>query len=101
MRKIKRCLAPWPPDIPQIAEAVDRIVERVRAGGRLFYIGAGTSGRLGVLDAADVRRRFRCRRNWCRASWLEANLRWRGPPRFLKTIPRPAGAILPRAGLRR
>jgi N-acetylmuramic acid 6-phosphate etherase len=32
---------------------VERIVERIRAGGRLFYIGAGTSGRLGVLDAAE------------------------------------------------
>lgn len=38
---------------PHIAEAVDRIVDLVRAGGRLFYIGAGTSGRLGVLDAAE------------------------------------------------
>jgi N-acetylmuramic acid 6-phosphate etherase len=40
-------------EIPQIAEAVDRIVDGIRAGGRLFYIGAGTSGRLGVLDAAE------------------------------------------------
>lgn len=40
-------------EIPRIAEAVDRIVESMRAGGRLFYIGAGTSGRLGVLDAAE------------------------------------------------
>lgn len=39
--------------LPQIAEAVDRIVERLRNGGRLFYIGTGTSGRLGVLDAAE------------------------------------------------
>ena len=39
--------------LPQIAEAVDRIVERIRKGGRLFYIGAGSSGRLGVLDAAE------------------------------------------------
>lgn len=39
--------------IPQISHAVDAIVDRVRAGGRLFYIGAGTSGRLGVLDAAE------------------------------------------------
>lgn len=39
--------------IPQIAQAVDQIVDRVRAGGRLFYIGAGTSGRLGVLDASE------------------------------------------------
>ncbi|MBZ5610936.1 MAG: N-acetylmuramic acid 6-phosphate etherase [Acidobacteriia bacterium] len=40
-------------EIPRIAEAVDRIVESIRGGGRLFYIGAGTSGRLGVLDAAE------------------------------------------------
>ncbi|HEX5704413.1 MAG TPA: N-acetylmuramic acid 6-phosphate etherase [Pyrinomonadaceae bacterium] len=39
--------------LPQIAETVDRIVERMRSGGRLFYIGTGTSGRLGVLDAAE------------------------------------------------
>jgi len=40
-------------EIPQIAKAVDAIVEVMRGGGRLFYIGAGTSGRLGVLDAAE------------------------------------------------
>jgi N-acetylmuramic acid 6-phosphate etherase len=40
-------------EIAHIAEAVDRIVDRIRSGGRLFYIGAGTSGRLGVLDAAE------------------------------------------------
>ncbi len=39
--------------IPQVADAVDRIVDLLRAGGRLFYIGAGTSGRLAVLDAAE------------------------------------------------
>jgi len=39
--------------IPAIARAVDGIVERIRAGGRLIYIGAGTSGRLGVLDASE------------------------------------------------
>jgi len=37
----------------RIAEAVELIVAALRAGGRLFYIGAGTSGRLGVLDAAE------------------------------------------------
>ena len=37
----------------QIAAAVDIIVERFRRGGRLFYVGAGTSGRLGVLDASE------------------------------------------------
>lgn len=40
-------------EIPQIARAVDAIAERMRAGGRLFYTGAGTSGRLGVLDASE------------------------------------------------
>ena len=37
----------------RIAAAVDLLVEALRAGGRLFYVGAGTSGRLGVLDAAE------------------------------------------------
>ncbi len=41
------------PELPRIAAAVDAIVERLRAGGRLLYIGAGTSGRLGVLDASE------------------------------------------------
>lgn len=36
-----------------LAEAIDRITAALRQGGRLFYIGAGTSGRLGVLDAAE------------------------------------------------
>jgi N-acetylmuramic acid 6-phosphate etherase len=40
-------------ELPQITQAVDRIVDLLRADGRLFYIGAGTSGRLGVLDAAE------------------------------------------------
>ncbi len=39
--------------IPDIVKAVDAVVEALSAGGRLFYIGAGTSGRLGVLDAAE------------------------------------------------
>ncbi len=38
---------------PELANAVEAISERLRHGGRLFYIGAGTSGRLGVLDAAE------------------------------------------------
>ena len=40
-------------EIPAIGRAVDAIVDAVRAGGRWFYIGAGSSGRLGVLDAAE------------------------------------------------
>ena len=40
-------------EIPAIARAVDAIVAAFELGGRLFYIGAGTSGRLGVLDASE------------------------------------------------
>jgi len=39
--------------IPQIAKAVDKIVQSFAKGGRLIYIGAGTSGRLGILDAVE------------------------------------------------
>jgi N-acetylmuramic acid 6-phosphate etherase len=39
--------------LAEVAAAVDGIVPRLRSGGRLFYIGTGTSGRLGVLDAAE------------------------------------------------
>ena len=39
--------------IPQIEVLVERIIERLQKGGRLFYIGAGTSGRLGILDASE------------------------------------------------
>ena len=39
--------------IPQIAKAVDCIYEKMCMGGRLIYMGAGTSGRLGVLDASE------------------------------------------------
>lgn len=40
--------------IPQIEKLVDGIVDRMKRGGRIFYIGAGTSGRLGVLDASEI-----------------------------------------------
>src|SRR5215218_3347316 len=40
--------------MPQIAAAIDRIVERLQNDGRLFYIGTGTSGRLAVLDASEI-----------------------------------------------
>jgi N-acetylmuramic acid 6-phosphate etherase len=39
--------------IPQISICVDKIYEQMKEGGRLFYIGAGTSGRLGILDASE------------------------------------------------
>lgn len=40
--------------IPSIERLVKEIVPRVKAGGRVFYVGAGTSGRLGILDASEI-----------------------------------------------
>lgn len=40
--------------LPDVAAAIDKIVERLKSGGRLFYVGTGTSGRLGVLDASEI-----------------------------------------------
>lgn len=40
--------------IPTIEKLVNVVVEKMRAGGRLFYIGAGTSGRLGIVDASEI-----------------------------------------------
>jgi len=40
--------------IPQIEKLVTEIVPKVKKGGRLFYVGAGTSGRLGILDASEI-----------------------------------------------
>ncbi|MBQ8098435.1 MAG: N-acetylmuramic acid 6-phosphate etherase [Bacteroidaceae bacterium] len=40
--------------IPQIERLIDGLIPRLTRGGRLFYIGAGTSGRLGVLDASEI-----------------------------------------------
>jgi N-acetylmuramic acid 6-phosphate etherase len=40
-------------ELPQVARAIDAIVSRLEQRGRLFYLGAGTSGRLGVLDASE------------------------------------------------
>lgn len=45
--------------VPQVARLVEIVVERLRRGGRLFYAGAGTSGRLGVLDASECPPTFR------------------------------------------
>jgi len=40
--------------LPQIEKLVENIIIRIRKGGRLFYVGAGTSGRLGILDASEI-----------------------------------------------
>jgi N-acetylmuramic acid 6-phosphate etherase len=41
-------------ELPRIAQVLDAAAERMRKGGRLIYVGAGTSGRLGILDAAEM-----------------------------------------------
>jgi len=40
--------------LPEIERLIEKIVERMKLGGRIFYMGAGTSGRLGVLDASEI-----------------------------------------------
>lgn len=50
--------------IPSIEKLVDVIVSRMKKGGRLFYIGAGTSGRLGVLDASECPPTFGVTDDW-------------------------------------
>ena len=66
--------------LPQIAKSIDVIYEKIRRGGRLFYAGAGTSGRLGVLDAAE------CPPTYGVDPGLVVGLIAGGPAAFLKAI---------------
>src|SRR5258708_20209217 len=50
--------------IPKIEQLVTAIVKRMKKGGRLFYIGAGTSGRLGILDASECPPTFGVPDDW-------------------------------------
>ena len=50
--------------IPQIHALVEAIVPRMKRGGRLFYVGAGTSGRLGILDASELPPTFGIPETW-------------------------------------
>lgn len=52
-RENLRCTEEVGKVLPQITQAVDRIFPQMQKGGRLFYVGCGTSGRLGVLDASE------------------------------------------------
>jgi len=62
-----------------LAQAVEAIAERLRAGGRLFYLGAGTSGRLGVLDAAE------CPPTFCTPPELVQGVLAGGAPALLRS----------------
>lgn len=53
--------------IPEIAKVVDRVVETIQNGGRLFYVGAGTSGRLAMLDSAECPPTFSTPPEWVQA----------------------------------
>lgn len=50
--------------LPQVEKLVTEIVKRMRKGGRIFYMGAGTSGRLGVLDASEIPPTFGMDPSW-------------------------------------
>ncbi|WP_438982208.1 N-acetylmuramic acid 6-phosphate etherase [Vulcanococcus sp.] len=62
-----------------LAKAIDAIAERLRCGGRLFYLGAGTSGRLAVLDAAE------CPPTFCSDPALVQGVLAGGPPALLQS----------------
>lgn len=47
------CVQAVEAELPQVALAIDAIAESLQKGGRLYYVGAGTSGRLGIVDAAE------------------------------------------------
>jgi N-acetylmuramic acid 6-phosphate etherase len=64
---------------PVLAAAVDAIADRLRHGGRLFYLGAGTSGRLGVLDAAE------CPPTFCTPPELVQGVLAGGPAALLRS----------------
>ncbi len=65
--------------LPQISIAVEKILERVKKGGRIFYLGAGTSGRLGVLDAAE------CPPTFCTPPDLVQGVLAGGEPSLIKS----------------
>lgn len=67
-------------ELPRIAAAVDKIAEHMRKGGRLVYLGAGTSGRLGVLDAVE------CPPTFSSSPEQVVGLIAGGPGAFLKAV---------------
>lgn len=64
---------------PQLAQAIEAIARLLRQGGRLFYLGAGTSGRLGVLDAAE------CPPTFCSPPELVQGILAGGAPALLRS----------------
>lgn len=62
---------------PEIEQAVEGIVARMQSGGKLFYIGAGTSGRIGVLDASECSPTFGVNQDLVQAIIAGGNRAWR------------------------
>ena len=79
-REDHRCAEAVSLVLPEIARSVDLIEGQLRRGGRLFYVGAGTSGRLGVLDAAE------CPPTYGVPPELVTGLIAGGPTAFLKAV---------------
>jgi N-acetylmuramic acid 6-phosphate etherase len=75
--------------LEDIEHAVEVLVLVLQGGGRWFNVGAGTSGRMGVLDAAATPR-IGCRRSR-RAAWKPCGAPWKGP-RTARTMPAPSSA---------
>ena len=68
-----------------VARAVDLAVGAIESGGRVFYVGAGTSGRLGVIDAAECPPTSARRRISSRVSWPAARMPSSGRRKVRKT----------------
>ena len=72
-----------------LASAVLFVTRAIRSGGRLFYFGAGTSGRLGVLMRANVRPRSASNQHSCKASSQVEILHYATPWKARKTMQKP------------
>jgi N-acetylmuramic acid 6-phosphate etherase len=88
-------------ELPKIARAVDAIVKSLRKGGRLFYIGAGTSGRLAVLDAAECPPTFGTPPNMVQAIIAGGSRALRGAVEGAEDSAKHGARDLAKSGLRR
>ena len=79
------------PVLGTLAEIVDEAATRIRAGGRVHYFGAGSSGRIAMLDASELVPTFSLPPTWSSRTWPGARPRcsgpWRGPRTTGTTAP--------------
>lgn len=76
--------------LPQIEKFVEALVEKMNNGGRLFYIGAGTSGRLGILDASEIPPTYGVADSWVIGIIAGGDIAIRKPIEFAEDDPRQA-----------